>query len=329
MTLKEDTILNKGLTRRTTLTGLLGGVALAIMPGMSGRLHAQSAPIGFMTAGQGSAFLPYGQGVGAWLASSDTPIDVLESAGSNDNLKAVDSDPSMTGMAFLGSAASAIAGTGPFDGAPTGNVRALFPTYNTSFQIAALRDSGLSSFSELDGKRVGVGPAGGPAENFFRAAQTVAGIETTIVNGSPAELGDMLVAGDIDALWQGAIAPIPALTAVQSRADAVVFGLTEEQVAGMLEALPYLARQSIAPGTYDGQTEEIVSVAGWNVVIAHVDMPEETAYALTRNVLAAEDPASQIHPFAASTRAEYAPLNTVVPYHPGAIRALREFGVTL
>lgn len=139
----------------------------------------------------------------------------------------------------------------------------------------------------------------------------------------------MLVSGEIDALWQGAIAPIPALTSVQQRADALVFGLSDEQVAGMLEALPYLARQSIAPGTYDGQTEEIISVAGWNVVIAHVDMPEETAYALTRNVLAAEDPASQIHPFAASTRAEYAPLNTVVPYHPGALRALREAGASL
>lgn len=315
--------------RRAILTRLAAGLVLAAILGAPGALRAQPAPTGFMTAGQGSAFLPYGQGLGAWLANSDTPIEVLESGGSNDNLRAVDADPRMTGMAFLGSAAAAVAGTGPFAGAPTANVRALFPTYNTSFQIAALRSSGLGDLASLDGKRVGVGPAGGPAENFFRAAQQAAGVEATIVNGTPAELGDKLIAGEIDALWQGAIAPIPALTSVQQRADAVVFGLTEAQAAGMLEALPYLALERVPPGTYAGQTEAITSVAGWNVVIAHKDMPEELAYAITRNVLAADDPATQIHPFAASTRAGFAPLNTVLPYHPGALRALREAGAAL
>ena len=292
-------------------------------------LLAQPTALSFMTAGKGSAFLPYGTGLAAYLADTSTPITVLESGGSNDNLRAVNADPSIIGMAFLGSAAAAIAGTGAFDGAALTQVRALFAIYNTSFQIAALRANAITSVKALDGKKVGVGPAGGPAENFFKALVRVAGINPEIVNGTPAELGDLLVAGDIDALWQGAIAPIPALVAVQGRADAVVFGLTAQEVSGMLAELPYLAAQTIPAGTYEGQATDIQSVAGWNVVIAHRDLAEEVAYTLTRNVMTAADPAAQIHPFAAATRAENASRNTVLPYHPGALRALRELGAKL
>ncbi|MEQ8709048.1 MAG: TAXI family TRAP transporter solute-binding subunit [Rhodospirillales bacterium] len=318
------------VSRRALLTSLATAGAAAILVAHSpGMLHAQNAPLGFMTAGQGSAFLPYGTGLAAWLAASDTPISVIESGGSNDNLRTVNGDPAMTGMAFLGSAAAAVAGTGAFDGTPMNNVRALFALYNTSFQIAALRTSDINTVAGLDGRRVGVGPANGPAENFFRALAEVAGIVPTIVNGTPAELGDQLVAGKIDALWQGAIAPIPALVAVQGRADTVIFGLSEGQVAGMLAKLPYLAAQTILAGTYAGQAGDLQSVAGWNVVIAHKDLPDSVAYALTRNVLTASDPAAQIHPFAAATRAKNAARNTVLPYHPGALLALRELGAEL
>lgn len=318
-------------TRRRMLKFLAaaGVLAAAAAPRLRAQTAAQARPLGFMTAGQGSAFLPYGTGLAGWLAGTDTPIEVLESGGSNDNLRAVNANPQVLGMAFLGSAAAALAGTGAFDGAATTNVRALFALYNTSFQIAALRASGIASVADLDGRAVGVGPQNGPAENFFRALATVAGIAPRIVNGTPAELSEALIAGQIDALWQGAIAPIPALVAVQARADAVVFGLTGDQVAGMRAAMPYLAPETIPAGTYGGQEQDILSVAGWNVVIAHADLPEDVAYALTRNALSASDPATQIHPFAAATRAANAARNTVVPWHPGALRALRELGADL
>src|SRR6516165_7015564 len=71
--------------------------------------HAQEPRLAFMTAGQGSAFLPYGQGIAKVLAAAGlNQIDVMESKGSNENLSSVDASPTVIGLAFLGSALDAL-----------------------------------------------------------------------------------------------------------------------------------------------------------------------------------------------------------------------------
>jgi len=304
---------------------LLALAALGTTPAM-----AQNAPqVTFMTAGDGSAFLPYGKGVAAYLAKKGIQIEIRKSGGSNENLSAVDASPMTIGTAFMASAYDAVQGSGWAAGHEHENVRALFPMYETSFQVAALRKSGIRSLADLDGKKVGVGPAKGPAEGFFRAAADVAHINPVIVNGDPAALSRLVLDGEIDALWQGAVVPIPSLTEVANHADAIVFGLSRAEVTAVLEKLPALSATTIPPGTYKGQTAEIKSVSAWNFVVANKDLPDDMAYTLTRAVLSANDPTSEIYPTAAGTRAANAANNRVLPFHPGALRFYREAGVTL
>jgi TRAP transporter TAXI family solute receptor len=229
----------------------------------------------------------------------------------------------------MGSAYDAVKGSGWAAGHEHKNVRALFPMYETSFQVAALRTSGLHSLADLDGKKVGVGPAKGPAEGFFRAAAEVAGIKPIIVNGDPAALSKQVLNGEIDALWQGAVVPIPSLTAVADQADAIVFGLLDKEVAAVLAKLPALSPTTIPPGTYKGQTAEIKSFSAWNFVVANKDLPDDVAYAITKAVLSAADPKSEIYPTATGTRAANAANNRILPFHPGALRFYREAGITL
>ena len=61
--------------------------------------------------------------------------------------------------------------------------------------------------------------------------------------------------------------------------------------------------------------------------MAHKDLSEADAYWITRTVLQAADPKA-IHASAGPTRAANAPNNTVVPFHPGALRFYREQGVS-
>jgi uncharacterized protein len=312
-------------TRRVLTFGLLGLTVLAVTPASA----QTAAPVTFMTAGDGSAFLPYGQGVAAYLARKDIRVEIKKSGGSNDNLMAVDASAMTIGTAFMASAYEAITGTGFSAGRKRGNVRALFPMYETSFQVAALRNRALRSLADLDGKKVGVGPARGPAEGFFRAAAEVAGIKPVIVNGDPAALSKLVLNGEIDALWQGAVVPIPSLTAVAEQADAIVFGLSDTEVAAVLAKLPALSPTTIPPGTYKGQTKEIKSFSAWNFVVANKDLPDEVAYAITKAVLSAVDPKSEIYPTATGTRAANAANNRILPFHPGALRFYREAGIAL
>jgi TRAP transporter TAXI family solute receptor len=286
-------------------------------------------PLRLFTAGPGSAFLPYGEGLAAFLARQGVAVTVERSAGSLENLAKVEDDAGALGTAFLGSAADALAGTPAAGGRVHGRVRALFPMYETSFQVGALRASGIARFADLAGRRVGAGPARGPAETFLRAALAAAGIEATIVSGDPADMTRLLVSGGMDALWQGAIVPIPSLVAAQRQADVVVFGLEAPVVAAVRARLPYLADTTIASGTYAGQAAPILSFAAWNFVVANAALPEDAAYRLTRAALSAADPRAEIHPSAAGTRAQNAPANGVVPFHPGAARYYAERGITV
>jgi TRAP-type uncharacterized transport system substrate-binding protein len=94
---------------------------------------AQSIALSFATAGQGSAFLPYGQGIAKAVAASGIVLEIKETKGSNENLDLVDASPTMIGTAFLGSALDALTGTGYARDKPHKNVRALFPMYETAF----------------------------------------------------------------------------------------------------------------------------------------------------------------------------------------------------
>jgi uncharacterized protein len=118
--------------------------------------------------------------------------------------------------------------------------------------------------ANLDGKKVGVGPAKGPAEMFFRAAAEVAKIKPIIVNGDPAALSRSLISGEIDALWQGAVVPIPSLVEVADHADAIVFGLSDAEVAAMLRKLPQLAATTISAGTYPPTSEAFRRGISWS-----------------------------------------------------------------
>ncbi|HTR86563.1 MAG TPA: TAXI family TRAP transporter solute-binding subunit [Reyranella sp.] len=297
--------------------------ALVVAPAIVAAARAQ-APLTFATAGAGSLFLPYGQGLAKIVeAAGAARIAIRQTRGSNDNLDIVDADPSAIGCSFLGSAYDALNGTGFAAGRPHGNVRALFPMYETAFMAAALKAKNISSVKSLDTKRVGCGPA----EGYFRAAAEIAGIKPVIVGGTPADNGKALLAGEIDAFWQGASVPIPSLVAVATAADCVVFGLSDTEAAAMLKRFPYMTNFGAPAGTYRGQIKPITSVAAWNVVIAHKDMAEATAYAVTKSVLSSKDLVAAAGAAAASTKASNAGMNKVVPYHPGAVKALAELGV--
>jgi TRAP transporter TAXI family solute receptor len=304
--------------------------SLLSLPALAASYPARAqAPLALLTAGPGSAFLPYGEGLAAFLGRQGISVTVRRTTGSLQNLSMVEDDQNALGTAFLGSAWDALQGTPAAGGRRHTEVRALFPMYETSFQAAALRVSGITEFAHLARRRVGCGPARGPAEVFFRAAADAAGITAEVVSGDPAVQAEALAAGHIDAFWQGAVVPIPSLLLALGRADALVFGLPAPLVTAVTARLPYLSPTTLPPGTYPGQVAPIESFGAWNFIVANAALPEAQAYDLTRHVLSAHDPATEIHSSAVATRAANAGANRVLPFHPGAARFYREQGIAL
>jgi uncharacterized protein len=314
------------LNRRKLLIGGTAATAFLSMPA-----GAQAPALEFLTAGPGSAFLPYGEGVAKIVnATGAVSLQIVQTKGSIENLSAVDAAHGRIGTAFIGSAYEAMNGIGPFAGKKHSNLRAIAPMYETSFQIAAKTSKDIRKVSDLAGKSIGVGPAGGPAEAFFKGLIEVTGLaNVTITNGTSAELEAAYLADRIDAFWQGASIPIPALVRMANATDSTVFGLSDAEVEAMLKRFPYLAVGDVAPNAYKGQAQAIRSVAAWNVIVAHAGMADDTAYALTKAILGSDSIAAATNGAGSSTTAANAAKNRVVPWHPGATRYLREKGIAV
>jgi TRAP transporter TAXI family solute receptor len=201
--------------------------------------------------------------------------------------------------------------------------------YETPFHTIALKASGIAGLKDLNRKRVGVGPAGGPIEVFFRGLAEFLSLKPTLVNGTPSELAAKLLAGEIDALWYGSGIPSPPFVEIAEKADAVVFGFRPDEVQAFRRLFPYFAPYEIPAGTYRGQTEGLSSLAVWNFVVAHAGLPAETAYELTKALLDHADEVRAAFPTASAMTRANAVANTFLPFHPGAARYYREKAVPL
>jgi hypothetical protein len=163
---------------------------------------------------------------------------------------------------------------------------------------------------------------------FLKGLLESVGLQAQLVNGTPAALATDLLTGKIDALWQGASLPIPALKQVSDASEAVVFGLSDSELASMLKRFSFLSAATVPANTYRGQAAALRSVAAWNFAMAHRDFPSADAYWITKAALSAQPP-ERIHASAALTRAMHASNNTVIPLHPGALRFYDEAAIRL
>lgn len=306
-------------------------VLLAATAGATPGLGQARQRLLLLTGAAGGAFHEYGP-ILARIAAAYSPIDidVQVTGGSNENIRSVARGDADFGLINMGPAFDAWNGKPPFEGGDAyRNLRALFPMYETPFSLLALKASGVTGVSGLEGKTVGVGPAGGPGQVFFEGFSKALGLKTKIATGSPSDLGRRVLAGEVDAFWYGAGVPVAAFVEVLDRADAVVFGLTEAEVAALRGAFAYFAPYEIAPGSYKGQAAPIRTAAVWNFVVGSDRMSDEAAYGLTKAALDHTAEMAAAFPSAAGTAISNVGANTFMPFHPGAARFHREKGLTL
>lgn len=285
-----------------------------------------------VTGAAGGAFNEYGPALARVVAPrAPIDLDVQATAGSNENIRAVSTGDADLGLINLGPAYDAWENRHAFrsGGGSYRNLRALFPMYETPFSLVALRASGIASLAELEGRTVGVGPAGGPSQLFFAGLAKVLQLTTRIVTGSPADQARRLLAGEVDAFWFGAGLPVAAFVEVLEKADARVLGLGEAEIAAFRAAFPYVSPFEIPAGIYKGQDVPLRTAAVWNFVVASDRMPEEPAYLLTRAALDGSAELAAELPVAAGTAAANVAADTFMPLHPGAVRYYREKGIAL
>jgi TRAP transporter TAXI family solute receptor len=292
---------------------------------------AQPATMTLGTASLGGTYLVYG-GVIADLLTEKAGIQVTprQTQGPNQNVILVDEKKIELGMTTMGVALQAVQGSAAWTkGKKHENIRALFPMYDTPLQCVALKKSGIEGFRQLGGKTVGTGPKAGTAGTYFPLIFDALGMKAMVRNGQSGDMGIQLGDGILDAFCFGAGTPVPIFSQLDAEKDVVFFTWTDADMAEIRGKLKEFSESLIPKGVYRQQPASQKTVGLYNFAIAHKDLPDRTAYAITKIVLENTARLVKGHPAAKETIAANATRNSFLPFHPGAVRYYMERGVKL
>lgn len=315
---------------------LIGTFAIAACTALAGAVAAQDrdgwpSDLTIGTASQGGVYFVYGNGLAAFL-SEELGINASGevTGGPVQNVTLVQMGEHDIGLVTMGPMYEAWNGESELaPGLEHRSVRALFPMYETPFQGITLRTSGITSVSDLGGRRVSVGPAGGTPGTYWPRFIEALGINANISFAGAADAAGQLQDGLIDAFVFAAGLPIGAFSQLAAEADVITFGFTDDELATILDQFPEVSEFTIPGGTYAVQPDDQASVAMWNFAVVHEDMPESLAYEITRLVLENNERMMQIHAAAVATLPENWDNNQFLPFHPGAIRYFEEIGIEI
>ncbi|MFN3509040.1 MAG: TAXI family TRAP transporter solute-binding subunit [Allorhizobium sp.] len=314
------------------MIAMAGAMALTFAAPISAQDKAgwpNSLTIG--TASQGGTYFIYGTGL-AGLISEKLGVNASAevTGGPVQNATLIETGDHLMGLVTMGPAYEAWTGNSELaPGVEHKNLRALFPMYQTPFQVVALKSSGITSVADLDGKRVSVGPAGGTAATYWPRYFESVGVNPVISFSGANDATSQVKDGLIDAFAFAAGVPISAFAQIAAENPVNIFGFSEEERTKILEAMPELAAFEVPGGLYQGFPDPQGTVSLWNFAVANAEMPETLAYEITKLVMENNDRMIQIHATAAETVAANIEKNTFLPFHPGSVRYFEEKGITI
>jgi len=282
-------------------------------------------------ASPGGTYYVYGQAL-AEILSGELGIEVTAQAtqGSTRNIILIESRQAMLGLITMGIGWEAWNGTGEWTkGQRFRAMRAVLPMYDSPFQIAVPKRSGVKSLEELGGKRVGAGPRGGTsgtyASSFFKAF----GIPAILAYGSIEETASQITAGQLDGLVLATGVPVPALLELDQKERMEFIPFTSEQIKILKQLAPELSDSTIPIGAYPSLTVDYRTVGVFNFVVAHKDLPEDLVYRMVKAVFDNHARLLKAHSAAEETIPANINRDTFLPIHPGALRYYREAGIEI
>jgi uncharacterized protein len=259
----------------------------------------------------------------------DVSFNVEATAGQVPNVRLLEAGEIEASMYNIATAYEAWNAIGDYDDREYRQQRAVFAMYPSYYVMTALKDSGIASVEDWEGKRVSFGTAGGTVDVIGRSMLDRLGIEPDeIVNSGWADVPGQARDGLIDAIGAIGGQPWPPIRDLETTHDLVFYAFSGDQIAQLKEAFPYFVEDELAAGTYEDMGEAYPTLAFWNLVIAGAEVPDEVVYQMTKLAFDNKDLLEATHPSTAKFLEPQSVLEvSPIPLHPGAIRYYEEIGL--
>lgn len=154
-------------------------------------------------------------------------------------------------------------GTEMFKDNKVDTIRGIAALYPETVQFVTTADTGITSVSQLKGKRVAVGASGSGAEANARQILAAYGITYDDIEPQYLSFGeavDALKDGNVDAGVVVAGFPTAAIQDLSANKSAVVLDIDAATAAKLKEQYPYYNAITIPAGTYPGQETDVNTI---------------------------------------------------------------------
>lgn len=195
----------------------------------------------------------------------------------------------------------------------------------------APRNTGVTSISDLKGRRVVVGPAGAGFEYFIRPILQAHGVsydDFTPLYATQSGAVDLLADGAADAAMLGGAVPTASITQAATSQDITFVGFDPQTRTNLAQTYPFFEAAVIPANTYRGQT---VPFEGLNVgsmhLVTSIGENEETVYQFTKLLYEHREDVVRQHPAGRAINPKVVVKSTGTPFHKGAVRYFQEIGI--
>ena len=307
--------------------------ALCLLPFAA---HAQNLSIA--TGGTGGVYYPLGGGMAAVLSKYVPGMQATAevTGGSVANLQLVGTGKPYLAMTMVDAGLDALKGQDKFNGKPV-PVRTLMVMYPNRMHVVTIEGTGISKMADLKGKRVSTGSGGSATEVMGFRVIEAAGLDKDRdmkrERLGVAESANALKDRKIDAFfWVGGL-PTAAVSGL-AHSPGVKIKLIDhaDLVDKMNQKYGKLYVQDRIPkDTYKGMEADNRQATVMNLLVAHENMDEKTAYNVVKTVFEKRDELIRVHKEAENFKLENQKTAAAggIPWHPGALRFFKEKGVKL
>ena len=314
-------------TSRPAFLTFLAGLVLSVSAG------AQN--ISIATGGTGGVYYPMGGGIAAVLSKHVPGMQATAevTGGSVDNLKLINSGKPYVGFSMTDAAQDAARGEDKFKGNKV-PLKTLLVLYPNRMHVVSIEGRGVAKMADLKGKRVSTGSPGSATEVMAFRLIEAAGLDKDSdmkrERLGVAESVNAIKDGKIDAFfWVGGL-PTAAVTDLANTPGTKLKMVDHaEAVAAMNKKYGNLYVEDVIPkAVYKGMDADNHQATVMNILVAHENMDDKTAYNIVKTIFDKRDDLIAVHKESANIKLENQKASaTPIPFHPGALKYFAEKGV--
>ena len=288
--------------------------------------------INVLTGGTSGIYYPLGVALSQMYAKAipDSKTAVQATKASVENLNLLQAGRGEVAISLGDSLSDAYKGnTEAGFKAPLSKLRTIGALYPNYIHFVAAADSGIKSFDDIKGKRISVGAPKSGTELNSRAILAAAGISykdfSKVEYLSYAESVELMKNRQLDVTLLSSGAGVAALRDLAA-SQKVVFLTIPESIVQKINDPAYQVGV-IPANTYEGQTNDVQTVAVQNFLVTHSGVSDKTAYTMTKTMFENLDQMVAAHAAAKAIKLENAAKNSPAPLHPGAEQYYKEKGL--